>query len=67
MKSTGLPGTSRQLLARVKGIRDSFECAIGNGLLSENTCSLKRWCQQTDEATMLEVVLGGGELRESRG
>lgn len=31
------------------------------------TSSLKRCYQQADEATMLEVVLGGGELRESRG
>ncbi len=31
------------------------------------TSSLKRCYQQTDEATMLEVVLGGGQLRESRG
>ncbi len=31
------------------------------------TSSLKRCYQQADEATMLEVVLGGGQLRESRG
>ncbi len=31
------------------------------------TSSLKRCYQQADEATMLEVVLSGGQLRESRG
>ncbi len=31
------------------------------------TGSPKRCYQQADEATMLEVVLGGGQLREGRG
>jgi hypothetical protein len=32
----------------------------------KETTSLKRCYQQADEATMLEVVLGGGELRERK-
>ncbi len=31
------------------------------------TDSLKRCYQQADEATMLRVVLSGGQLRESKG
>ena len=32
----------------------------------KETTSLKRCYQQADEATMLDVVLGGGELRERK-
>ena len=32
----------------------------------KETTSLKRCYQQSAEATMLDVVLGGGELRERR-
>ena len=40
--------------------------AISSGLIGLSS-GLKLCYQQADEATMLEVVLGGGQLRESRG
>jgi len=52
------------LLVKVAEQRQNRDGSQGGGW--RETGSLKRAYQQTDEATMLAVVLGAGELRERK-